>query len=208
LGLSGLGGGRLSALQSFQELSEGRAPENRIELAPIAGHEAHTVHRDVIHSPPPIRIEQAVFDRHAPSIAPRHSGLNLGIRAIDALALKGDGGERIARDGAQVDAFQHFREEPDEFVPLLRRRVLPVLGENPARDVVEVEHIRGGLTDLRPTLPLLGIASRLRLDDREHARERRLDQLERPEMRGGRLDSNISLRDQRRRPEGESGRQD
>jgi hypothetical protein len=83
--------------------------------------------------------------------------------------------------------------KPDELVLLRRRGAVPVLDKDPARDVVEVERLRGRLADFRPAPALLRLARRLRLHDRQYARERRFHEVERSEMGGGRLDSNIGL---------------
>ena len=42
-----------STPHSSQQICKGAIPQNRVELAPVTGHETHAVHGDVIHGPPP-----------------------------------------------------------------------------------------------------------------------------------------------------------
>jgi hypothetical protein len=107
--------------------------------------------------------------------------LYLRVGAVDGLVLEGDRRQRVGDDGREIDSLQEICEESNEFLLLAGGPVLPVLRENPAGHVVEVEHLVRRLANLRAPFSGLGGLGRLGLDDGQYPRERRLDEVPRPE---------------------------
>ena len=114
------GSARLPAPQPLHELREGGGPDDGVELAPIVGDEAHTLHHDVVHRPSPTALEQAVLDGNLHAAIGEESASHLRGRASDGLTLERDRREAVA-DCRQVGPLEEVRRA---------RRTLPAPAAN------------------------------------------------------------------------------
>src|SRR5713101_5809285 len=132
----------------LEQLGEGAALDDAVELGLVAAHEADAVDVDVVDGPAAVRAVHPVIEPDLGALRRHDAGLHRGFVAVDLLADIRKGLARELLDPAQVCVGDERAEETDELLLLGRGGLDPRAAQRALGHIFEVEEVLGDLANV------------------------------------------------------------